>query len=236
MEEKKVRKFDVRWTDIVAGIILLGGVLRILKGDKFSAQLDNTTLLYLCAAGAVFLLKHAKTFKFGELEVELEQIKQDVKEAKNKAGIAEDSIKVNTESTSEAISKSLSNIAEKIAPGTYNDDPWKGVFGGRSISKERGRELTAEVIPLKDSPGWYSVKLIVSSLPGSTYLKDDVQFFIHSTFKNNKPIVKVINGTATLHLKAWGAFTVGVLADNGDTKLELDLAELTAAPIEFRSR
>ena len=99
-----------------------------------------------------------------------------------------------------------------------------------------GRELTAEVLPLKESPGWYSVKLLVSTLPGFPHLKGDVRFFIHDTFKNNKPIVDSVNGAASLHIKAWGAFTVGILADDGNTKLELDLAELPTAPIEFRSK
>jgi hypothetical protein len=39
-----------------------------------------------------------------------------------------------------------------------------------------------------------------------------------------------------LKLTAWGAFTVGVLADEGRTKLELDLSELEDAPEDFRSR
>lgn len=35
----------IGWTDLVAGIILLAGLLRILKIEEFSARLDNTTLL-----------------------------------------------------------------------------------------------------------------------------------------------------------------------------------------------
>lgn len=236
MNENRDWKEKLGWTDLVAGIILLGGLLRIIKVDEFSTRLDNTTLLYLCAAGSTFLLKHAKTFKFGDLQIELEQIKAEVKEAKIIAGIAEDDSKVNSLPTPETISKSLSVVGDNIIPGTYHDDPWKGVFGGKNISKEIGRELTAEVLPLKDSPGWYSVKLLVSTLPSFSPLTGDVQFFIHDSFKNNKPIVKAIDGFATLRLRAWGAFTVGVIADTGKTKLELDLAELGAAPIEFRSR
>jgi len=39
-----------------------------------------------------------------------------------------------------------------------------------------------------------------------------------------------------LRLKAWGAFTVGVLADEGQTQLEYDLELDTDFPRQFRSR
>lgn len=63
-----------------------------------------------------------------------------------------------------------------------------------------------------------------------------MQFFLHPTFHgNDRPVVAVTpGGTADLALTAWGAFTVGAIADNGATKLELDLAELPAAPAEFK--
>ncbi len=244
MEKGHDGRKGLGWTDIIAGVILLLGLLRVFKVDDFASRLDNTTLLYLCASGAVFLLKNAKSFKFGDLQIELEQIRVDlreareeVKEAKLLAGIAEDASKVGIFVPEHAkVSRELFAVSKDIVPGEYSDDPWKGVFGGKSISRDPGRELTASVYPFKDSPGWYSVELIAASLPGSVPLEGDVQFFLHSTFPNNKPIVQAVKGSATLRLKAWGAFTVGVLSDNGNTKLELDLAELPTAPMEFRSR
>ena len=63
-----------------------------------------------------------------------------------------------------------------------------------------------------------------------------VQFFLHDTFANSKPVVAVgPNGVAELTLDAWGAFTVGAIADFGLTRLELDLAELDEAPSSFKS-
>ena len=40
---------------------------------------------------------------------------------------------------------------------------------------------------------------------------------------------------AELALDAWGAFTVGAIADSGLTRLELDLAEIDEAPSSFKS-
>ena len=43
-------------------------------------------------------------------------------------------------------------------------------------------------------------------------------------------------GRAVLEQRAWGAYTVGVAADGGQTRLELNLAELADAPSLFRER
>jgi hypothetical protein len=85
--------------------------------------------------------------------------------------------------------------------------------------------------------GYYRVYLKLRSLDAEADpLKGSVQFFLHDTFTNSKPVVAVgPNGVAELVLDAWGAFTVGAIADSGLTRLELDLAELDDAPGSFKS-
>jgi hypothetical protein len=63
-----------------------------------------------------------------------------------------------------------------------------------------------------------------------------VQFLLHDTFPNSRPVVPVVDGVAELPLEAWGAFTLGALADGGKTKLELDLSKERSFPLLFRSR
>jgi hypothetical protein len=63
-----------------------------------------------------------------------------------------------------------------------------------------------------------------------------VQFYLHPTFANWRPVVPVVDGRAHLSVLSWGAFTVGVLADNGATRLELDLSTLPEADEPWRSR
>ena len=47
----------------------------------------------------------------------------------------------------------------------------------------------------------------------------------------------VADGRATLRIQnAYGVFTVGALADGGETELELDLATVEAFPDWFRAR
>jgi hypothetical protein len=126
--------------------------------------------------------------------------------------------------------------ASAEASGGKLGDPWKRQFGGES---ERGnRKLDAEVTWALRSANLFSVRLrVYSTKPAEDPLRGTVQFFLHPTFKNDRPVVKVgADGVAELLLTAWGAFTVGALADKGETRLELDLAELEGAPQEFRSR
>lgn len=166
----------------------------------------------------------------------MQELKAEAKEANLRAGIAEDALKVNVPAAVADIPDSLSILASEIQPGKSANDPWKGVFGGKSLDNVRGRVLEAEVEPLRASPGWFSVTLKVSTLPGARPLEGDVIFFLHDTFPNPKPVVKAAHDTAVLRVKAWGAFTTGVLADGGETRLELDLADLEKAPMEFRTR
>jgi hypothetical protein len=135
-----------------------------------------------------------------------------------------------------AMRKVLLEGSETIQPGPIPNDPWKNQFEGRS--ENNGRRLSGKVTPVAGRPDLYSILLSVDSTdPVNHPLSGVVQFFLHPTFTNQKPIVKVgPNGKAELNLVAWGAFTVGALADNGATKLELDLSELETAPVEFRSR
>jgi hypothetical protein len=123
---------------------------------------------------------------------------------------------------------------ETAAPRTDPDDPQKGRWGGERSAN--GRVLSATVVATGNKD-LYRVTLRVSRAGASTpALRGDVRFHLHPTF--NQQVVNVPgNGeTADLVLIAFGAFTVGVEADNGATRLELDLAELNEAPMEFRSR
>jgi hypothetical protein len=86
--------------------------------------------------------------------------------------------------------------------------------------------------------GYCKVQLrLCSTNPARHPLQGSVQFFLHNTFVNDRPVISVSpGGVAELTLTAWGAFTVGAVADGGSTPLELDLAQLETAPLLFRSR
>jgi hypothetical protein len=116
----------------------------------------------------------------------------------------------------------------------YEDDPQKGKWGGKSESN--GRRLTATVTQDLSSPDWFNVELKVMSTDTQKPLRGKVLFHLHDSFIKPDVSIFVEAGTAKLRIKSYGAFTVGLEADRGATRLELDLSELPDAPKLFRSR
>lgn len=112
-------------------------------------------------------------------------------------------------------------------------DPNKGNFGGKSVVKDR--VLRATIEPSELGAGLYRVVLWVRSTNVMNPLRGTVTFYLHPTFAQSVVERPVVNGVATLTVVAYGAFTVGAVADGG-TRLELDLAENVDATDDFRSR
>lgn len=221
---------------LLAAVALAGAAWRMLTPDREAlSRLDGTTLLYLGVAGALLLLKDVKSLAFGDYKVEFERVREIAREAKNAAENAQ-STALGIGKAAEGEGRKMLLATEEITPGNVPGDPWKGQFGG--ASQRNNRELQAEVARIPGSSGLFSVRLrVISTLPKPDPLRGVVQFFLHPTFKDDRPIVTVgPDGVAELKVTSWGAFTVGALADAGGTKLELDLAELEDAPMEFRNR
>lgn len=121
------------------------------------------------------------------------------------------------------------------ATGPFPDDPWRGVFGGSP--EQNGRKLHAEVAPIAGSENLFAITLRVESTDPARPLVGPVRFFLHHTFQNQCPLIPPsASGAAELHLRSYGAFTVGALTDGGATELEMNLAELPEAPQRFRER
>jgi hypothetical protein len=126
-------------------------------------------------------------------------------------------------------------IASECATGALTDpnDPHKGCFGGRAAAN--GRVLSAHVRTTQGDDDWFEVRLEVAAGPGAPPLEGEVKFHLHPTFSHSVVARPVKDGRARLKVTAWGAFTVGAETSDG-TRLELDLAELPAAPMAFRLR
>jgi hypothetical protein len=219
---------------LFATVTCIGAVTRMLAVDQdILKRLDGTTLLYLGVAGALLLLRDVKTLAFGDYKVEFERVREIAKEAKNVAENAQ-AAALGVGKRPDAMANAASDLRE-VAETIHVADPWKGQFGGSNVSGSR--HLDAKVAPILGAPDYFKLTLTVRSSDPAEPLYGAVQFFLHPTFRNDRPIVTVgPNGIAELHLTAWGAFTVGAVADAGRTKLELDLAELPDAPPEFKSR
>ena len=128
-------------------------------------------------------------------------------------------------------------IKPQIGPVTVGDDPQKGRFGGKS--EVNGRALKAKV-EKSLIPEFYNLSIWVESTDDTRPLDSDVVFYLHDSFR---PAVFTIkpedfeNGKAIDDdLLSYGAFTVGAVTDDGNTLLELDLAEDSGFPEKFRQR
>jgi hypothetical protein len=126
----------------------------------------------------------------------------------------------------------VASIVRSARPRIDPEDPQKGQWGGAAV--RRGLVLDAEIREI--SKTWYEVRLWVESTSFDRALVGSVEFHLHPTFPESVVQVTAVNGRAELSCQAWGAFTVGAVADGGDTKLELDLAAVKTAPEKFRSR
>lgn len=115
-----------------------------------------------------------------------------------------------------------------------DDDTWALANGFKDLPAANStRALTAEVTPDSDDPDWYRVRITLAPVGAGAPIVGRVYFLIHHTFPKNKVPAVASNGTATLERYTYGAFTVVALADGGNTKLKLDLAQLPNLPKGF---
>lgn len=115
-------------------------------------------------------------------------------------------------------------------PGEVEDDNRAGQFGGSP--SRNGLALSASV--KRDSPGWFRVDIEVRPTAPQRELDGTVHFYYHDTFSPSSEIVRVRDGVARTHVICYGGFTLGAVADEGKTPLELDLARIPGVPRDFR--
>ena len=221
-------------------------------GDPATPIFAISLILYYALCGFLFgyiwtRLKLAGAFLRADLSVVNERVVQAEKlsqQAREQAQIAVSAATIgvgkHTKKEAKALrsddGKTLATVqSEKSADEMdyNNDDPNKGQFG--RDNKANNRILEATVRPIEDQPDLCIVKLKVSSTqPTEKPLRGSVIFHLHPTFTRHEfPVQVNKDGIAELTLTAWGAFTVGAIADDGTTRLELDLAEIPGAPKKF---
>jgi hypothetical protein len=142
----------------------------------------------------------------------------------------------------QALSQTFSSIAQGIKDKreeiknspVIEDDPQKGKWGGST--EANGRKITATVRETSYDKDWFNVNIEVSSTDPDKPLTGSVIFHLHPSLPNQIQTAESVNGVASIQFIAYGAFTVGAECDAGNTKLELDLAQLPDAPEIFKGR
>lgn len=204
-------------------------------------RLEGTYKYFILLFGvmlATILIPRIKSVKAttSGLEVDTyEKVQRNKREEENLSPPPKDEVPIETKRSQQGMRDAqhgLRDDATQIL--SYTSDPQKKKWGEKA--EVNFRRLTATVKQSSISKELFDIELKVISTNSDSPLKGSVIFHLHPTFSNSTPEIYVINGVAQLKLKAWGAFTVGAVADNGITKLELDLAELANAPELFKSR
>lgn len=133
-------------------------------------------------------------------------------------------------SNTEAVETAISKIANPELGVT--NDPWASRFG--QSSSNRGYTLSGEVKAIDRNPDWFLVELKVQATETATISESAGRiraiFFFPPNCKPESQLVAFgSDANAPLNILAYGAFTVGVLLDDGTTMLELNLASLPGA-------
>ena len=135
--------------------------------------------------------------------------------------------------------KSFSTMAADDVKKPANDDPLKHQFGSKPSAD--GLVMKARVTRVPGSDTLFRIHAWVADASGAPLSRDvTVKIYLHPTFPRSERDATVGgDGTASLDLVAWGAFTMGAKVWRGDrvTLLELDLAtDVPGAPAEFCAR
>ncbi len=143
-----------------------------------------------------------------------------------KAALARPDVRALTEPSSVNSTRELEEIPALKRPAGPANDPNKGRFGGEA--RNGGYTLHARFHPIR-SEQWTKFDLIVEADkdpgPGAEAL-----FCLHPTYRPQWVSVRFHNRRASIPVKAWGGFTVGVWLAGERIELECDLAKLSDAP------
>lgn len=239
------------------GLFIGYNYMRLVLSNKYKYADDNLTKRELEIAKEKVLeakeenqLKDKKIIQIQSLVQEKEQLTKKLIDKVNEPSMSDTNIhtvikKISTsndakkgdEKLESHLDKMIDEAKLKLHKGLliHHDDPQKGQWKSNPINNER--ELKATVI--EEAKGLYKVKLqVISTNPKNNPLKNGemVLFALHNTFGDPPfKLVKVEKQAAELNFYCYGSFTVGAFADEGNTELELDLAELPNVSSYFKS-
>ena len=203
--------------------------------NKRLSTVFNYFLLLFGVFIILAILPRLKVFNFNKdgVSAEFYEIAKAMNEAQSQVAQAPQ-VPQGGKTETEEMKNSFREETTKLITETGALDPQKGRWGGRS--ENNYRKLSAIITRITGSD-WAEIILRVESTdPKNHPLKGVVVFHLHPTFVNPSPVIIVLDGVEEFKTKAWGAFTVGAVADGGLTTLELDLKEHPGSFEPFNGR
>jgi hypothetical protein len=240
MANQKCSLTKVDWIQVVlilvAGVCIVAAIMRAYGWE----QVDEKTAMFLALAIVALIARQITKFegfgiKFEAVQKMVEEegqrvraeIKEDVQQVERQVKVIETTglLPGRSEQKRKRIMLGVKRTAGAAAGNAWQSDPNKGQFGG--AAEANGRRLKAEITPAAGSnSAACKVRFWVESTdPVGNPLTSDVTFHLHPTFGQwaNFSLTPE-NGVAEDTITSWGAFTLAAEADDGKTKLELDLA------------
>jgi|SRR5579884_124335 len=192
-------------------------------------RIDDKTAMFLGLAAGVLIIREISKIRLPG-GVIIEKVRRELKEVEKKVSVIETSGLLPGRPESVETTRRRSTVSSK---DLWNSDPHKGQFGGSP--QANGRVLEAEIKPAAGPrSSACHVFLRVRSTDPSRPLSGKVTFFLHPTFRDKPQVdVAVVEGIAEYRITSWGWFTVGAAADDGKTRLELDLRNVPGGTKKF---
>jgi hypothetical protein len=204
-------------------------ILHMVEPDRL--RMDSTTLVLLIVAAVPWLFPFLKSLTLpGGTVVEF---REKLREVEKKVDVIEDSGRLPGRPEPEKRDSHRSIAADAAIENQWNTDPNRARFGGSPRANDRVLEAKIEPAAGADSAAC-RVSLSVRSIDAARPLTGKVTFYLHPTFGSSKEHdVSVVNGVARYEITSWGVFTVGAVADEGKTRLELNLADVEGGTAKF---
>lgn len=216
---------------VVAGVGVLCAVLHAFFPDRF----DEKTAMFLAVAVVALVIHQITKFKgFGiEIEKEVQRLRKEVKGVEDAVGGLEKELGPGSKSAAPAPVGAEPKEARAAKAAVDPNDPNKRQFG--SVSEANGRKLTATIKPLAGpKSARCQVKIRIESTDPARPLTGTVKVHLHPSFGDwSSYDLDVRGGVASDEFVSYGAFTIGVVADDGHTPLELDLVDVTGGTERF---
>jgi hypothetical protein len=214
---------------------IAGGAILCAVGHGLApAAFDDKTAMFLAVAIVALVIQQISKFKgFGvEFEKAVGRLQADVRNVKTAVNVMEKEVGPGRKNS--VIGRpDLVALAEKAHDEIDPDDPNKGQFGGSP--ENNGYKLSARIEPLAGkSSAACAVHFQVVSTRSDRPLTGKVDVFLHPTFGRwAKYDLDVLRGVAADTITSYGAFTIGVVIRQDQTRLELDLMSVPGGTKSF---
>lgn len=159
-------------------------------------------------------------------KIEKRQLLNTITEFKRTTGLVEE-----VESRDSEIASIIS--VAKPDPVKFPDDCQKGRWGGMEQTDRYVAKATIQKVK-QSSFLRYNVHIELSAKSGNQLL-GKVYFFLHDSFYPEMILInEAIEDVAKVDFDSYEAFTVGIVFNNGNERLELDLKKAQVAPDVYR--